>query len=205
MRPAKTQISLGIRPVWSESSLCSWRQFGSIAINWAHNKGSDQTGRMCRLIWVFATRTRHFVGFVMRWLNFHLFLLLTRQYCSCCPLKELDTRLGKASVSNATCLPPENRPILKGEIFFLLGALFLLQSRSLFRRSLICRKANGSHKSYLTTLNAENLQGVSSQSLKSLKDLLSPCLLVSWTGCVPCWYYVWDLFLSILSSFAILS
>ena len=39
VRPAKTQISLGIRPVWSV---------------------------FARLIWVFAGRTCHFVGFVMR-------------------------------------------------------------------------------------------------------------------------------------------
>ena len=29
--PAKTQISLGIRPVWSESSLSAWRKLGSLA------------------------------------------------------------------------------------------------------------------------------------------------------------------------------
>ena len=28
---AKTQISLGIRPVWSESSLSAWRKLGSLA------------------------------------------------------------------------------------------------------------------------------------------------------------------------------
>ena len=28
VRPAKTQISLGIRPVWSESSLSAWRTLG---------------------------------------------------------------------------------------------------------------------------------------------------------------------------------
>ena len=31
MSPAKTQISLGVRPVWSESSLCAWRKLGSLA------------------------------------------------------------------------------------------------------------------------------------------------------------------------------
>ena len=35
----------------------------------ADNEDSDQTGRMHRLIWVFAGRTDHFVGFVMRRLN----------------------------------------------------------------------------------------------------------------------------------------
>ena len=54
---AKTQISLGIRPVWSESSLSAWRKLGSLATHWAHSKDSDQTGQMPRLIWVFAGRT----------------------------------------------------------------------------------------------------------------------------------------------------
>ena len=63
-RLAKTQISLGICPVWSESSLSAWRQFGSLATHWAHSEESDQTRRMLRLIWVLARRTGHFVGFV---------------------------------------------------------------------------------------------------------------------------------------------
>ena len=31
VRPAKTQISLGIHPVWSESSLSAWNKLGSLA------------------------------------------------------------------------------------------------------------------------------------------------------------------------------
>ena len=54
VRPAKTQISLGIHPVWSESSLSAWRKLGSLATHWAHSEDSDQTGWMPRLIWVFA-------------------------------------------------------------------------------------------------------------------------------------------------------
>ena len=57
LRPAKTQISLGIRPVWSESSLSAWRNVGSLATHWVHSEDSDQTGQMPRLIWVFAGRT----------------------------------------------------------------------------------------------------------------------------------------------------
>ena len=57
VRPAKTQISLGICPVRSESSLSAWRNLGSLATHWAHSEDSDQTGRMPRLIWVFAERT----------------------------------------------------------------------------------------------------------------------------------------------------
>ena len=52
--PAKTQISLGIRPVWSESSLSTWGKLGSLATYSVHNEDSDQTVRMPRLIWVFA-------------------------------------------------------------------------------------------------------------------------------------------------------
>ena len=36
--PAKTQISQGIRPVWSESSLYAWRNHGSLATHWAQAK-----------------------------------------------------------------------------------------------------------------------------------------------------------------------
>ena len=70
VRPAKTQISLGIRPVWSESLLSAWRKLGSLATHWAHSEDSDQTGRMPRLIWVFAGCTCHFVGFVTMQLIF---------------------------------------------------------------------------------------------------------------------------------------
>ena len=65
--PAKTQISPGILPVWSESSLSALRNIGSLATHWAHSEDSDQTGRMPRLIRVFDGRTLIlFVGFVMR-------------------------------------------------------------------------------------------------------------------------------------------
>ena len=48
--PAKTQISLGICPVWSDSLLSAWRKLGSLATHWPHSEDSDQTGRMPRLI-----------------------------------------------------------------------------------------------------------------------------------------------------------
>ena len=70
VRPAKTQISMGIRPVWSESSLCTqWVAKGPRFLH-ADSEDSDQTGRMSRLIWVFAGRTDHFDGFDMRRLKF---------------------------------------------------------------------------------------------------------------------------------------
>ena len=66
VRPAKTQISLGIRPVWSEFSLCAKYVAKNPSFLHADSEDSEQTGRMPRLIWVFAGRTCHFVGFVMR-------------------------------------------------------------------------------------------------------------------------------------------
>ena len=51
------------------SSLSTCRKFGTSATHWEHSEDSDQAGRMPRLIWVFAGRTCHFVGFVMKWLS----------------------------------------------------------------------------------------------------------------------------------------
>ena len=56
VRPAKTQISLGIRPVWSEFSLCAWWVVKDPSFPHADSEDSDQTGWMPRLIWVFAGR-----------------------------------------------------------------------------------------------------------------------------------------------------
>ena len=77
VRPAKTQISLGIRPVWSESSLSAWRNLGSLATHWAHSEDSDQTGRIPRLVWIFAGRT--LILLVLSWGgSFSLRIRLTR-------------------------------------------------------------------------------------------------------------------------------
>ena len=66
VRPAKTQISLGIRPVWSESSLSAWRNLESLATHWAHTL---------------------FVGFVMSWrIYFSCICLFCMQYVSFCLL-----------------------------------------------------------------------------------------------------------------------
>ena len=42
VRPAKTQIRMGIRPVWSESSLSARWKLGSLATYWVHSEDSDQ-------------------------------------------------------------------------------------------------------------------------------------------------------------------
>ena len=63
VRQAKTQISLGIHPIWSVFAKWVAKDLSSLH---ADSEDSDQTGRMPRLIWVFAGRRGHFVGFVMR-------------------------------------------------------------------------------------------------------------------------------------------
>ena len=49
-----------------QSSLFAWIKLGSLATHWVLSEDSDQTGQMPKLNWVFAGRTGHFVGFVMR-------------------------------------------------------------------------------------------------------------------------------------------
>ena len=62
LRPAKTQISLRIRAVWSEFPLSAWPRFGSLATHRVSCEDSDQTARMRRLIWFFAGRTCNLEG-----------------------------------------------------------------------------------------------------------------------------------------------
>ena len=77
-----------------QSSLSAWRKLESLATHWAHSEDSDQTGRMPRLIWVFAGHTCHFVGFVMRWL-FSVSLLSWHLYVMALPLhKHLGQKIG---------------------------------------------------------------------------------------------------------------
>ena len=64
VRPAKTQISLGIRSVWPESSLSTWRKRGSLATHWAHSEAlwSDWADAQADLSLRWAHS--HIVGFV---------------------------------------------------------------------------------------------------------------------------------------------
>ena len=57
VHPAKTQISLGICPVWSESSLCAQWIAKDPSFLHVDSEDFDQTGRMPRLIEVFAGHT----------------------------------------------------------------------------------------------------------------------------------------------------
>ena len=69
VRPAKTRISLGIRPVWSESSLPTCRKLVSLATHQVKRTAKTLIRRAdaqadLSLRWAHS----HFVGFVMSWL-----------------------------------------------------------------------------------------------------------------------------------------
>ena len=64
----KTQIDLGIHPVWSEF-VSARRNLGSVVIHWVHSQDSDQTGRMPRLICVFAVRIILFALSCSAWIT----------------------------------------------------------------------------------------------------------------------------------------
>ena len=91
VRPAKTQISLGIRPVWSESSLCAQWVDQDLSFLHANREDSDQTGQPPRLIRAFAGRTCHLL--VLSWGGsfwktmvkaYQIWKILTPQNCCTC-------------------------------------------------------------------------------------------------------------------------
>ena len=61
MSPAKTQIRMGIHPVWSESSLSAFWVAKDPAFLQVDSEDSAQSGWMPRLIWVFIGCTGQFV------------------------------------------------------------------------------------------------------------------------------------------------
>ena len=68
MWPAKTQISLRSRAVWSESSLIAYAFYRLQIIQIGINKNPCHSGWIYRLIWVFAGHTGLIVGFAVHWL-----------------------------------------------------------------------------------------------------------------------------------------
>ena len=68
VRPAKIQISLRIRAVWSESSLGAFCIAEDAKFVHANNENSNQIARMRRLIWVFVRHACQKVRFLMLWL-----------------------------------------------------------------------------------------------------------------------------------------
>ena len=78
VRPANTKISLASAQSY-QSFRCApkYSQEGFFM----DSEDSGQTGRMPRLIWIFAGRTGHFVGFVMLRLNCALTVIMSVSNC----------------------------------------------------------------------------------------------------------------------------
>ena len=83
VHPAKSQISLGIRPLWSESLMCAQWVAKDPSFLHADSEDCDQTGRMPRLIWVFAGRT--LILLVLSWggSNYPLIIIKYPPYLFC--------------------------------------------------------------------------------------------------------------------------
>ena len=107
VRRAKTQISLGIRPVNSESSLCAQWVAKDPSFLHADSEDSDQTGRMPRLIWVFAGRTLILLVLSCRGSKGLGALLYQKQSdCTCLPIAEVWRPRRKSTwfTSSSPCL-----------------------------------------------------------------------------------------------------
>ena len=67
VRPAKTQTSLRIHAVWSESSLIAWAFYSLRAIQRGKNKNPGHKRMTYKLICVFVGHADLIVDFVVRW------------------------------------------------------------------------------------------------------------------------------------------
>ena len=88
----RRQISLGIRPVWSASSMCAQWVAKDPRFLHADSEDSDKTGRMPRLIWVFAGCTVTLLvlschgSLIFLWLDSHILSVVgmvgsSKRYC----------------------------------------------------------------------------------------------------------------------------
>ena len=87
VHPAKIQISLRIRAVWSESSLGTFWIAKVAKFLHADNEDADQTVRMCRLIWVVVEQTYQKVPFFFNaeahsHAAAHFVIVLTKHACT---------------------------------------------------------------------------------------------------------------------------
>ena len=87
VRPAKSQISLRICTVWSESSLGAF-WIAKDAKCFMRTSKTDQTARMRRLIWVFVWRSCQNVSFLTIRLIFWRCALVLAEYIPACLLSK---------------------------------------------------------------------------------------------------------------------
>ena len=75
VQPAKTQITMRVRGVWSDSSLIACAIYSIRAILREMNKNPCHTVWLYRLIWIFAGPTHLIVGFIVRLLSAYRLIL----------------------------------------------------------------------------------------------------------------------------------
>ena len=125
VRPAKTPISLGIRKVWSESSLCAQWVAKDHSFLLADSEDSDQTGRMPRLVWVFAGRT--VILLVLSWggSNVHWFVLsrVGRKRSTCTQSVYYRKSIWLVTVYHLTCV---NKQVAERVSMFNVSLLFFI-------------------------------------------------------------------------------
>ena len=98
VRPAKPQISLRIRAVWSEPLLVAWIFFDTSATDWTSFGVSMPKRRLHRLVWVYTCQKCHIVGNHMSWLKCFWWI------CSNKMLNKIASRAKKSGeLSRATC------------------------------------------------------------------------------------------------------
>ena len=134
VHPAKTQMSLGFHPVWSQSSLCARWIAKERRFLRADSEDSDQTGQMPRLIWVFTGHTDDFVGFVI----WHLISFYSwNLYC-----KEIDENsTTRRWYDTGIQVKHRKKKNMETEInIFYLSALFLMTSWHEKYMGLVMRK-----------------------------------------------------------------
>ena len=96
VRQAKTRISLGIPPVWWESSPSAWRNLGFLAIHWAHSEAwSDWADAQTDL--GFHWSHRSFCWFCHAAAQMH-------QFKTCCPSLYLDRRYYSLPEANSSSI-----------------------------------------------------------------------------------------------------
>ena len=144
--PAKTQISLGICPVWSESSLSAWRKLGSFATHWVHSEDSHQTGHAILLVLSWGGSNVRiiravFVGFVMRGLIWILWVYHTVMHPNDADWMANSVDLVRvwsgSTLFAKTCLSENLRSLWYMYLYFYLPFTFLTEVEdSLFRYSL---------------------------------------------------------------------
>ena len=119
MCQAKTQISLGIRPDWSESLLCAQWVAKDPNFLRADSEDSDQAGRIPRLIWVFAERTLILLVLSCRGSNVkarHVVLKADRQKTSDTHKIECTYEPPHDKTNKMVCAPSEDWSVLASAV-----------------------------------------------------------------------------------------